>query len=226
MTATPLTSRAQQAEKMKTAIIEAAIPLFARGYDSVSIQQIAAAAEVKHSLVMYHFGSKDQLWQAAALSLMQRFDACLNAHAADLLAAYASNNNSSDADAICRQMTAFILALRDLPEYGQMLFSEGSQQTERLTWLHEHFFPSILQQTAYSDERIPELIMHTTLLRNAVAGALLFNVVAGPQLARSAELEGRSAAADIYPMSDAMATKLARMMTGFLLSELQPGQPT
>lgn len=214
MNATPLTSRAQQAEKMKTTIIEAAIPLLARGYDSVSIQQIAAAAGVKHSLVMYHFGSKDQLWQAAALNLMQRFDICLNSHAAALPA------GTSDADEVCRHMTAFILALRDLPEYGQMLFSEGSQQTDRLTWLHEHFFPSILQQTAFSDERIPELMMHTTLLRNAVAGALLFNVVAGPQLARSAELEGRSAAADLYPMSDAMATKLARMMTDFLLSQL------
>lgn len=219
MTATPLTSRALQAEKMKATIVDAAIPLFARGFDSVSIQQIAAAAGVKHSLVMYHFGSKDQLWQAAALTLMQRFDAGLNAHAAAL------PQGSDDADEVCRHMTAFILALRDLPEYGQMLFSEGSQQSERLTWLHEHFFPSILKQTAFSDQRIPELMMHTTLLRNAVAGALLFNVVAGPQLARSAELEGRDASADLYPMSDAMATRLARMMTDFLLSQLASLSP-
>lgn len=215
MTSTPITSRARQAENMKATIVDAAIPLFARGFDSVSIQQIAAAAGVKHSLVMYHFGSKDQLWQAAALSLMQRFDACLNDHAAALPA------GNDDTGEVCRHMTAFILALRDLPEYGQMLFSEGSQQTERLTWLHEHFFPSILKQTAFSDARIPELIMHTTLLRNAVAGALLFNVVAGPQLARSAELEGGENPNDLYPMSDAMAERLARMMTGFLMEQMQ-----
>ncbi len=210
----PGTPRAQQADRVKTAIIEAAIPLFARGYDSVSIQQIAAAADVKHSLVMYHFGSKDQLWEAAATRLMKNFDQRQRDYAAKLPKA------SNDEEMIYQQMTAFIQALRDIPEYGQILLSEGSQKTERLQWLHLNFFPSVVNEKRFNDSRISEVLLHTTLLRNAVAGAMLYTVVAGPQLARSAELEGGEKPDDLYPMSDNMAGRLARMLTDFLLSQL------
>src|SRR6218665_3048175 len=70
----PATQRSLQAEQVKNAILEAAIPLFARGFDSVAIKDIAAASGYKHSLVMYHFSTKEQLWELAAARLMQRFD--------------------------------------------------------------------------------------------------------------------------------------------------------
>lgn len=207
------TQRALKAEKVKTAILDAAIELFARGYDTVSIQKIATAAGCKHSLLMYHFGTKEKLWEQAAMRLVETFDQRLEAYLADM------PEGLSDQDRVFNHLACFIKALRDIPEYGQILFSETSRETERLQWLHRHFFPAVVRQAPLSDGRIDKTMMQTTLLRNAVAGAALFSVVAGPQLAQSAKLEGSEPAEELYPMSDRMAEQLARMLTGFVLAE-------
>lgn len=206
--------RAQQAERVKTAILDAAIPLFAKGFESVSVKQIAAAAGYKHSLVMYHFGTKETLWEQAARLLMQRFDQSHLRYFARLAPA------ESDRETVNNQFLAFIQALRDLPAYGQILLSEGSQTTERLRWLHDNYFPSILGQTQFADSRVDNALKKTTLLRSAIAGAMLYTVVAAPQIARSAEMEGAETPMDIYPLSDAAATHLAQMLTDLLFSHL------
>ncbi|HEY3781349.1 MAG TPA: TetR/AcrR family transcriptional regulator [Fimbriimonadaceae bacterium] len=47
-------------------IIDAAFESFAdKGYAATSIGDVAAAAGVQKSLVQYHFGNKEELWQAA-----------------------------------------------------------------------------------------------------------------------------------------------------------------
>lgn len=49
----------------RATILDAALNAFAgKGYDGTSIADIAAAAGVPKSLVQYHFGSKEELWQA------------------------------------------------------------------------------------------------------------------------------------------------------------------
>lgn len=206
--------RAQQAERVKTAILDAAIPLFAKGFDGVSVKQIAAAAGHKHSLVMYHFGTKEALWEQAARLLMQRFDQSHRSYLAKLAP------SDSDRDTVHNQLFAFIQTLRDLPAYGQILLSEGSQTTERLRWLHENYFPSILGQTQFADSRVGNALKKTTLLRSAIAGAMLYTVVAAPQIARSAEMEGVKTSTDIYPLSDGAAARLAQMLTELLFSHL------
>lgn len=213
--------RTQQAERMKATILDAAIPLFARGFESVSVQQIASAAGVKHSLVMYHFGTKEQLWEQAASRLMQQFD--------QLHLEYLGRMPPPQTERamVYNPLLAFVQALRDLPQYGQMLLSEASQETDRLQWLHQNFFPSVVRQTPLQEKRILEVMLHTTLVRSVVAGAMLFSVVAAPQLAKSATLEGGEAPEDIYPMSDRMAERLAQMLTDFLFSQIdgfQAGQ--
>jgi AcrR family transcriptional regulator len=54
--------------KTRTEILEAAIGLYAeRGYSGASIAHIATAAGVPKSLVQYHFGTKEELWQACLM---------------------------------------------------------------------------------------------------------------------------------------------------------------
>lgn len=53
-------------EKTRQRIIEAAIHHFSeRGFAGASIADIAETAEVQKSLVLYHFGGKEELWSAA-----------------------------------------------------------------------------------------------------------------------------------------------------------------
>jgi AcrR family transcriptional regulator len=215
----PATQRSQQAERVKAEILEAAIPLFARGFDSVAIKEIAEASGYKHSLVMYHFATKDQLWEQAAARLMQRFDELHRQRFEQ------PPQPTTDREKMIRLLQAFIAALRDLPAYGQILLSEGAHPSGRLLWLHQHYFPSAFRDIRFDDEAVRELLMKMTLVRTAVGGALLYTVVAGPQIALSAELDGGELPSEIHPMSDAVAKRLAEMMAEFVFSQLPAAAP-
>ncbi|OEF27560.1 TetR/AcrR family transcriptional regulator [Vibrio rumoiensis] len=55
---------AQEAEQTKKAILKIAGQLFCQfGYKKVSLRQISEQAGVSHSLLRYHFGSKEKIWQ-------------------------------------------------------------------------------------------------------------------------------------------------------------------
>lgn len=57
--------RPRDAEATRHEILEAAEALFAaNGYGSTSLSQIARASGTHKSLILHHFGSKDDLWQA------------------------------------------------------------------------------------------------------------------------------------------------------------------
>lgn len=208
------TQRAQQAEKVKNEILDAAIPLFARGYDTVSIQQIATQCGHKHSLVMYHFGNKETLWEQAMLRLKSAFDERHQLY-------YKSAPQSQVLkEWVYYNMLAFIKSLRDMPAYGQVLFCETAHESTRLHWLHQNFFPAVVNQSSPYNQTLLESIYRTTLVRNVVAGAILFSVVSGPQFGKSIELEGAKDSQQLYPLSDSMAEELARMLMGFLESQI------
>lgn len=213
----PATQRSQQADQVKSAILDAAIPLFARGFDSVAIKEIAAASGYKHSLVMYHFATKEQLWELAAERLMQRFDELHRQHFER------SAKPRGDRDTVRRLLLAFILALRDLPAYGQILLSEGARPSPRLLWLHKHYFPGAFRDVQFEDAALHALLMKITLVRTAVAGSILYTVVAAPQIALSAEVDGGESPGDIFPLSDKLAKRLADMMTAFVFAQLTEG---
>lgn len=55
----------REAEQTRTAILTVAMRLFAdRGFDPVSLRDIAAAAGFTHGLIRHHFGAKDDVWRA------------------------------------------------------------------------------------------------------------------------------------------------------------------
>ncbi|HSW15231.1 MAG TPA: helix-turn-helix domain-containing protein [Solimonas sp.] len=214
-----ITPRSRQAEEVKAAILDAAIPLFARGYDSVAIQEIAAASGYKQPLLMYHFGSKERLWEQAAERLMQRFDQLHRGYCGQPLKA------KGDEQQLKRLLRAFVLALRELPAYGQILLSEGVHPSGRLLWLHQHYFPSAFVEARFEDPRLHKLLMKVTLPRSALVGALLYSVVAAPQIALSAQQDGSSTADEIWPISDAMAERLVGMMSDFVFAQLEVASP-
>lgn len=61
-------------------IIEAAVEEFARnGYEGASTRTIAASAGLQHTLVTYHFASKEGLWREAISSLLAQYKATFDA---------------------------------------------------------------------------------------------------------------------------------------------------
>lgn len=65
---------AQEAEQTKKAILKIAAQLFCQyGYKKVSLRQISEQANVSHSLLRYHFGSKEKIWQHISDHIYQYF---------------------------------------------------------------------------------------------------------------------------------------------------------
>jgi AcrR family transcriptional regulator len=63
----------QRAQETRSAILDAALLEFAsRRFDAASIRRIADRMGVQHPLIIYHFRSKEILWQAVAEYVFER----------------------------------------------------------------------------------------------------------------------------------------------------------
>lgn len=108
--------------------LEAAIELFSeQGYDSVSLGDVATAAGLKKSLLLYHFQSKDELWKAAVNALFADVDAFF----ADEL----PQPLDPSRETIRKLLTAFLRACLVFPGYVRIPFLEGTRTTWRSEWL-------------------------------------------------------------------------------------------
>ncbi|MFH0256757.1 TetR/AcrR family transcriptional regulator [Vibrio rumoiensis] len=65
---------AKEAELTKKEILKVSAQLFCQhGYKKVSLRQISEQAGVSHSLLRYHFGSKEKIWQHISDHIYQYF---------------------------------------------------------------------------------------------------------------------------------------------------------
>jgi TetR/AcrR family transcriptional regulator len=124
---TPARRRGQGKER----ILAAALDLFAnKGFDAVSTADVAQQAGSSQSVVLYHFGTKDELWRAAmrdlfrTVSIKPTFDGAMY----------------KDLDAVSRLrvlLRGFVLTSARHPELGRVINREGSSSTERMAWLFQ-----------------------------------------------------------------------------------------
>jgi len=67
-------ARQRRSRETQDRILAAALTVFAdRGFEGASTHEIAEVAGVNQPLILYHFGSKERLWQTAAESILDRF---------------------------------------------------------------------------------------------------------------------------------------------------------
>ncbi|WP_174292449.1 TetR/AcrR family transcriptional regulator [Sphingomonas bacterium] len=117
--------------KGKERILAAALDLFAnKGFDAVSTADVAQQAGSSQSVVLYHFGTKDELWRAAMRDLFRTvaikptFDGAMY----------------KDLDAVSRLrvlLRSFVLTSARHPELGRVINREGSSSSERMMWLFQ-----------------------------------------------------------------------------------------
>ncbi|MGB7405906.1 MAG: TetR family transcriptional regulator [Pacificimonas sp.] len=71
----PLKPRERQRRETRARILAKALEIFAaRGFEGATLRDIAAAADVNHALIKYHFDSKDRLWREAVAFLFTRME--------------------------------------------------------------------------------------------------------------------------------------------------------
>lgn len=102
------------------------------GYAGARLRAIAAVAGVQHTLLLYHFKTKDALWRAVMDDLLAEFEAGLTARLDTLDRAAAG----VVARALVRDFVAFCARH---PELHRIMTIEGHNESDRLAWLVERY---------------------------------------------------------------------------------------
>jgi AcrR family transcriptional regulator len=123
----------KRTQETRDKIIDAAIPEFARrGFEGASTRAIAAAAGVQHTLVTYHFGCKEGLWQASLNKMgevrSQRFDSRLD-----------GLRGVDDSTTLYLFLEEFIRYSAEVPDYAWFLSHVASHQTPQLEWVLKNY---------------------------------------------------------------------------------------
>jgi AcrR family transcriptional regulator len=159
-----------------TLILRAALEHFAsRGFDATSTVAVAAKAGVAQSVLHYHFKTKELLWQAAIKDLFTRINKRFP-FTADL-------SEDADIEAVLKQVIRRHMEVASVfPEMARIVIIEGSFDTDRLTWLTEHYFRSTFRNFG----RVLEAARRKGIIRDApdyllsniifAAGSVLFSI--------------------------------------------------
>jgi TetR/AcrR family transcriptional regulator len=129
-------------EGARARILSAALELFSsKSFEGSGLREVAAAAGVNHSLVLYHFGSMDGLWKAVVGGLLDEYQRRVRGRLAGLDAL----------DPVTRIKVAvedFIRFSMEKPELHRIMTFEGRRPTERLTWLVDEYLKPAFEESA------------------------------------------------------------------------------
>lgn len=129
----PSRSSNARGRKASGAVLAAATELFAeRGYNGVSIAEIAHAANVTKPAVLYHFPDKETLWKSCVAALWDEVDAFYLEHLANALPPSRAR--------VEQQLLLFIEAGLRWPAYIRIPFIEGATPSWRSEWLVDKHF--------------------------------------------------------------------------------------
>ncbi len=115
----------------KGKILKAATQLFAdHGFEGVSVDQVAKTADVRFSLIAYHFGSKEELWQAVVDDIYAQVDTIIAQDAQQF-------TSLPPRDALRLFLTRYVEALHQVPAYPRINVLEGAMDTSRSRYLRD-----------------------------------------------------------------------------------------
>lgn len=128
-------------------LLSAALSAFARlGYHGTSLRSLNRELGVSHNLLTQQFGSKEALWRAAVDWGFGRMQQSLTQATEDSATentgtgeATRTAEESGPTAALHRFIEAFVLQSARMPELLALVNAEGSQHSERLDYLLEHF---------------------------------------------------------------------------------------
>lgn len=130
--------RRKRADVVRETVLQAALECFgAFGYDGTSTRAVAERADVTHTLVLYHFKSKEDLWTAT-------LDNALSVYVGAIRPALESDGDVPAGERLRRFIEQFVRFSAQYPQIHRIMTMEGNQDTARLEWvinnyLRDHF---------------------------------------------------------------------------------------
>ncbi len=123
----------KRSSEVRGRILNAALECFAAfGFEGTSTRAVAERADVTHTLVLYHFHSKDQLWIATVDAALADYTTAMSRH---LDAA----QNGSAAESLRCFIEQFTRMSATKPQVHRILTMESTQGTARLNWVVDNY---------------------------------------------------------------------------------------
>jgi TetR/AcrR family transcriptional regulator len=125
----PRPGRTARQTALQEAVLAAAGALFAeRGFDTVTVAEIAEQVGVSKGAVLYHFHSKEDLWKAAVDRIVRDYESLFPRREID---------GEIGFDTLEQMSREFILACVKAPAYFRILALEAAGDTWRARWFGE-----------------------------------------------------------------------------------------
>jgi AcrR family transcriptional regulator len=123
----------RRGDDVRERILTAALECYAAfGFEGTSTRAVAERAHVTHTLVLYHFQSKDQLWIATV-------EEALKSYAAAMKDNFDTAHERNAREALSTFIEQFVRMSAHHPEIHRILTMESNQDTDRLQWIIDHF---------------------------------------------------------------------------------------
>lgn len=122
-----------RSEIKRSKILHQARIIFAeRGFDGANVRDIAAAAKTTHSMIRYHFGTKEQLWRESVRDMFELLDEALELDDVSYAELDSPGRFKKYLDRYIRYCAAH-------PEHARIMIMESVRGGERLDWIAETF---------------------------------------------------------------------------------------
>jgi AcrR family transcriptional regulator len=125
--------RGPRGADVRARILRVALEYFgAFGFEATSTRAIAERAQVTHTVVLYHFKSKEKLWIATV-------EEALKSYAAAVEANKTTAKERSARDALATFIEQFVRMSARQPQIHRLMTMDSNQDTTRLEWVIDHF---------------------------------------------------------------------------------------
>lgn len=123
----------KRGNEVREKILQAAIECFgAFGYEGTSTRAVADRAGISHTLILYHFGSKEELWVAM-------MDNALGTYSAGVKEIIDAGEGRPAADTLKRFIDQFVRLSARQPQIHRIMTMEGDQASSRLQWVIDNY---------------------------------------------------------------------------------------
>ena len=166
------------AQQTRQRIVQSASTIFAeRGFEGVSLRDIAEHAGVTHGLLRHHFGSKEDIWRSVIDATVANYVAEL----APLLAG--AEEGSPPAEALRTAARLLIRTTARRPDVARLLMHEGIVGGPRLDYFMQQIAPirvrmAVCFQAVQREGGLPQFTEDTFLLALLMLGAVPFALIA------------------------------------------------
>lgn len=125
-------TRAEQKAKTKSRILQCALEAFSkRGFDGVSLRDIAKQVGVNPSLIKYHFENKDGLWKSIVMLLFTRMH--------QEMTSPPEEEYLSRKERLKSWIRRYVRYSARYPEHARIMVQESLSDSDRLRWAVDKF---------------------------------------------------------------------------------------